>query len=55
MALSGLRAGYLTLVSEHRKWLEFQLSALGFTVIAGTARFFLAYLRTTALSTQQGI
>lgn len=85
MALSGLRAGYLTLVSEQaedlrritppwnlgtltqlglsaaledpeyyrdqfdathrqRKWLEFQLSSLGFTVIAGTANFFLAYL-----------
>ena len=85
MALSGLRAGYLTLVSQQaedlrritppwnlgtltqlglsaaledpeyyrdqfdathrqRKWLEFQLSALGFTVVAGTANFFLAYL-----------
>jgi histidinol-phosphate/aromatic aminotransferase/cobyric acid decarboxylase-like protein len=85
MALSGLRAGYLTLVPElaedlrritppwnlgtltqlglsaaleepeyyrdqfdathrQRAWLEFQLSALGFTVIPGTANFFLAYL-----------
>lgn len=29
---------------SQRKWLEFELSKLGFTVVAGTANFFLAYL-----------
>jgi len=29
---------------RNRKWLELELSALGFTVVAGTANFFLAYL-----------